>query len=284
MRFVFVLLLLVFFASFGFAEILVVEPLEQRILDEEVIDLGVAAAGETVLLIASTESGVSGVDWDLFSLDEKTLPEGWEYYTATENPKRLSLYIQVPVDARENIYEFNVVAKNNRLLVSEFFIARLEIRKNLLTVVVSEEEGQEVFVNQPKTFRVVLTNPSIADHYVKLSSNLSSDWIGSVTVFVPAKEQASSIGPSLEERILVPKKEIVEISFAVVPRISGKKDLSINVFSQVNGFKVSSFQSSVYARPTLFGKVSSTSFGFPFFTPSLFGAYFFSGFAGSFFS
>ncbi|MDO8634051.1 MAG: hypothetical protein Q7K34_02035 [archaeon] len=261
--FLFFFSLPVFFVS---AEVSLFEPVETRVFDGDSVELGSAAFGETFRIIASTESGFEGITWDSLSAQALGAASIWAFESGHENAKRIFLQVTLPKEMKEGIYEFEVSASNSALSFTESFTARLEVRRKLVKIAVSESEpSSPVTVNGVKKYRLTFTNPSIAPESLEVGSSLPLDWFSGKT-------------------LVVPSKKTVEETVEVRPLVHGKKDFSLQVVSGQSGDTVSSFGLAVESTPTFAGKFSSVASGFPFFAPTLFSAYFFTGFVGSFFS
>lgn len=267
-RLIAVFLLFSCFGAFVYADIKLVEPIEQALSDKEVAFLGLVPSGSSFPVIASTDSLSEGIFWDSLSIDESTLPAGFSYVSSVENDQRLSIVVTVPVNAIENIYEFKVQAKKSvpgGSVIIQSFTAKIEVRKNVVSAVFSEStpEKKEFFVGEKKYFRVSFANQSISDQVVLVSSGLERDWFSGASFTVPAKQT-------------------IQAELPVAIKVHGKKDFSFFVHSKNNKALLSSFDASILARPTLQGKLSATSFGFPFFSLSVAPAYFFNAIIGSF--
>ncbi|GEM_PF-2991741 len=257
---------LLLFVPSVFAEVFLVEPFELSVSDQEVVDLGLVAAGDSVQLIVSTDSGTEGVLWDSLSIESTTGPLGWEYSFWQENEKRVSLLFLVPLNLPENVYEIKIATENNDYPLKESFTVRVEVRKNVMQALVSESgpASQDFFVNGKKNFKITLTNPAITNQKVVISSDLARGWLEDTVVEVPRKQTKDFIVP-------------------VTARVHGKKNFSFILKSENTGLEFASFDASISAKPTLEGKLSATTFGFPFFSPSLAHVYFFNSIIGSFF-
>lgn len=261
-----VFLFCLFLGLSAFAEVSLFEPIEKRVFDGESVDLGAAAFGETFRIIASTDSGFEGITWDSLSAQAPSTASDWLFESGRENTKRIFLQVTLPHEMQEGIYEFQVRASNSTLSFTESFTARLEVRRKLVKTAVSEEGPiQPITVNNVKKYKLTFTNPSIASQTLEIGSSLPLDWFSGKTL---------TIGP----------KKTVEETVEVRPLVHGKKDFSMQVISAQSQAEISSFGLSVQASPTLTGKFSSMSTGFPFFAPTFFSAYLFTGFVGSFFS
>mgnify|MGYP001567782324 CR=1 FL=1 len=259
----FLLALVVSFSCIVFADISVVEPFEFTASDQEVVDLGIASSGDVVQIIVSTETNGEAF-WS--ALEVESLPVDWTYIFSVENEKRIFVSIMIPRDAAENVYEFRVSALRNSPSLKEYFVGKLEVRNKVVSGVITDIDGssKDYFVGENKRFKVSLTNSAVTNQEVLIYSSLSRDWLEPMA-------------------IMVPKKQTVEVIVPVTARVHGRKDFSLNVKSGINDFELESFDAFILARPTLVGKISATSLGFPFFTPSLVHIYFFNSIIGSFF-
>lgn len=254
------------FFSFVYANILVVEPAEYNLSNQEVIDFGVVAAGDDLKLIFSTNSGTAGAEWDSVLIQTPTTSQSpWVYTFSIENQKRLLATISIPSDARENIYEIKVTALNSSLMLSESFTFRLEVRKKVVSAVVASLDlpSKEYFVGDKKNFKISLTNSSITPQTILVSSTLPREWFGGTIVEVP-------------------KKQTIDVTVPVTAKVHGVKDFSFVVKDADTLLELSFFDASITSKPTLSGKLSATTLGFPFFSPSIAYVYFFNAMIGSF--
>lgn len=239
----FLLLLL----SFACADMFMVSPEVKRISDASVIEAGSAQRGETVELIFSEKTGYEGKHWSALSV--KVAPEGWNIRAAKEG-KALIASVEVPADAKPNIYNITLVFSNPaERLVRESLDARLSVEENLLKASITNLNRASL-VNEAVEYKVVLNNESIAEHTVLIGSTLSTQWFEPVEIRVGAKK-------TLEETL------------TVIPRGYGKKRFRFSVLSAMNGSSFGSFESVLDVMPTLNGKYSCALYGFPFFTVSL---------------
>ena len=247
------------------ADISLVNPFEETFSNEGVFRLGTVAQGENFEIIISNETGLGDeIRWGEFEVNPGTLPEGWVAFSTNKGERRIGATISIPLDAEPNIYQLTLVAKNNRIGISNTVFARVEVKENLLNAAISNTGlNESPLVNEKVFYEISITNNSIAPHRVVIGSDLPKSWFMPVEITIP------------------PKKTITE-KIEVIPRNFGRRNLSFNVFSSLTEKEVVSFNSVLLVRPTLEGKLTPTLYGLPFFSMSLLPFYYFNTILGYF--
>lgn len=238
------LLLLAFQAN---ASIYLIEPISQKLSDDEEIAFGRVAAGETLRIIVKKKSDLS-LEWDRLSVNQSSLPSGWEAKPETAD-KTLIASIKVSKNARESTQRIKLNASNSMEPgLSETFFATVFVKENLLSVAI-ENPSQDAVLGQKTGFNMTLSNESIAGHSVKIESSLPEYWFSSREV---------QLNPF----------ETKTVSLEVLPYSYGEKAFSFSVSSLENE-KQFSFPVRMNTRPTLSGIFKAPAAGFPFFTVTI---------------
>lgn len=242
----------IFLASSVSADIFIVEPIYQRVKPGETILLGSAEPGQTIELIISNSTGYgTGVDWHYAKLPKEGLPAAW---SADDNPKpgkTFILKVSIPPYAQEAGYNFKVLMQSNDPAVKpEGFTARVNLKSSLLTASI-QNLTQNVQVDKPAEYKVVLINNSVAYKTAALNTDLPASW------YTP-------------QQLSVEPRKTAEFPIKVFPRLSGIKNFTFTFVSKETGQSLqNTFNSTLYVSPTLKEKYSGSFYGFPFFTISL---------------
>ncbi|MBU0661973.1 hypothetical protein KKH30_04215, partial [Candidatus Micrarchaeota archaeon] len=121
------------------AEITIVSPYEATIPQGANFNLGSAQPGETVKIIISSSSGVSGLPWT--SAELTAVPPGWKTGAISQGGKTLLLTAEIPKDARQNAYNLSILLSNTRgEPAAEEFSARLFVENGLLRTSVTQQK------------------------------------------------------------------------------------------------------------------------------------------------
>ena len=245
-----------FLASFGFAEVQLVSPLEKFVSENQAIELGSVQAGETIELIFSSNSGALR-PW--VSASASSLPIGWnaEQLAQPGNKNTLILQVMVPKESDAGAFMFKALLQDEAGNSQEAsFLAFVE--EGLLTAQVDSIKKTALAGEQiPFTFQ--LNNNSIAEHSITLYSSLPLTW------FKP-------------ETIIVKPKSSKQFSTAISPKSYGEKKFSFYLKSNLNAKTLQEISPRVEVKPTLKNKYEAALYGFPFFTPSLIPYYIFNSF------
>ena len=243
---------LLFFALFGaaavgHASIFLLEPVEWQLENNESIELGAIAEGETLELVLQRKSGFD-FEWDRALVDDSSLSEGW-LSKSRATDKTLVVEVSLPRAAEESVQRIPVSLESDASpFSSESFSVSVTVKENLLNASM-ENLKQRAMVGEETKFKILLNNESIAKQSVLVSSSLPDYWFEPVVL-------------ELEP------KQTLETELSLVPQSYGLRQFSFKVSSQLNGFQ-QDFAAELNVLSTLKGKFSSAIFGFPFFTPSL---------------
>lgn len=239
-------MLLLFFVSTASASIFLVEPVEKTLSNSESIEAGQVAVGETLRVIVQKKSGL-GFDWDTLGL-EQPLSQGWGFKSVPSD-KTLIAVITIPKTADEAIQKLSFFAESSDNAFSrETFSVFVSVRKSLLKASMDGLK-QQAIVGKENSFPLLLNNESIAEHNVLVESSLPDYWFSPIEITLKPGETKS-------------------VSLVVFPHNYGVKKFNFRVSSSLNDFE-KSFGSELDVFSTLGGKLSSSIYGFPFFTPSL---------------
>ena len=184
----------------------------------------------------------------------KQLPESWKVVDSTPFAETMILKLTIPAEQEETAQNLKINFLNFRdEKTNDSFSATLFVKKKLITASIMGLQ-KETRVNEPVDYILSLSNDSIADHTVRISSTLPKYWF--------------------EDRIIVLKKKtskdsVQEIRLSVLPRAYGNKDFSFKISSELTGKEIDSFNARLKVNPTLKGKYAAALYGFPVFTPTL---------------
>jgi hypothetical protein len=245
-----ILVLLVFFSSFVFADIQLIKPVQATLSHGDSLDLGEISRGETLELLISTESGKPGIEWDSVHAVRDLLPTEWKQEKAEVFGQTILLKVLVPKKAPIGMQRIKVRAYDSSFPEGgEDFYVNVFVKPNLVTVNFDSLKKESI-VNQEVVFNVTLFNESIADHSVMISSSLPFYWFKPLTVKIPAKE-------------------IKNVELKVNPLVYGLKEFQFVFTSKENGSEIGRFNAELNVSPTLESKYSGSLYGFPFYSISL---------------
>lgn len=238
--------------SFAHADIFLVSPFEKQIHSRDTVELGSASPGETIELIFSNKSG-KDFAWSKAELANQ-LPAGWQVSDSEVYSETLIIKITIPPFEQETAQNLKINMSNFQdEKKNESFNATLFVRKNLISAAITGLQ-KETSVSEPVDYALRLSNDSIADHSITVSSTLPKYWFDDKIILLKNKNSTGSVQ---------------EIKLSVMPRAYGYKDFSFKVISNQNGREIESFNARLKINPTLKGKYSAGIFGFPVFTPTL---------------
>ncbi len=241
-----------FLFSTAFADFFLVSPFEKQVHSADTIELGSISPGETLELIFSNKSG-KDFAWNKAEI-AKQLPENWKVFDSTPFAETMIVKVIIPSDQEETAQNLKINFLNFKdEKTNDSFNAILFVKKKLITASIVSLQ-KETKVNEPVDYLLSLSNDSIADHAIRISSTLPKYWF--------------------EDKIIVLKKKtskdsVQEITLAVLPRAYGNKDFSFKISSELTGKEIDSFNARLKVNPTLKGKYAAALYGFPVFTPTL---------------
>ena len=237
------LVALIAFFSGVYAAAFLVSPVQREITDNGITEIGSVSPGETAELFFRKKSG-EGFDWQSISIDDATLPDGWEF-SSTANADSISLRLFVPADAAEStqLLGFRLESDGRNLP----FTGKFFVKRNLLAMAIPDLNRKSV-VGEKVPFRLVAVNDSIAMQRVSVSSTLPDYWM---------KPKTFEIGP----------KESKELAFDILPRTYGERNFKFSAKSDFGSAR-RDFSARLVVSPTLQSKFSAPIFGFPFFSPT----------------
>ena len=235
-------IILIAMISFSYAYVHLLSPIDAKLAGEEEISIGKMQPAETFELVFSRESGLSAASWD--SLEIFLPNNAWEQETEKQD-KSFIIKIAVPKDAKQNIYRIGFEFSNNKGIVADQKVyVKAEAKKGLLEFRKKKIE-EYVEVNQKAFFEIEIQNSSLADHGIKISSDLSKAWFLPLTETIEAKSTKT-------------------ISISVTPRTVGIKEFYFKVESVNSGEEITTIDASVEAKPSFASKFSSAAYSLPF--------------------
>ena len=242
--------------SEAFAAVFLVEPVDKRLENSEAVVLGNIAKGETLRIVARKKSEQSA-EWNTIIVDLETLPQGWKF-SARETDKTIIAELSLPANAQVSTQRLEFTVSNkSQPSFAETFYANISVRDKLMTATI-ENLSQRVVVGETANMKLIVSNDSVAEHRLAISSNLPTYW------FEPLE-------------VIVTPNGTTETDLNINAVAYGERNFKLEVSSLQND-TVFCFPASLGIAPTLQGKYVSALFGFPFFAPSLLPYYVVNGF------
>jgi len=178
--------------------VLAVQPVQEQLLEGDVLDLGVVGPGQKIEIEISRNSNVfdfRNVEevWDRLTVEDASLPDFWrsEYSLRYEaNPKA---FVIVDSDAPDGEYTFSLRAERDYNTAARHpvtFLAKVKVSREVLGLTVLSEFVRGG-VEQPSEFRIKLVNKGSANDAFELEvvSGLPNDWKFKKQVFVPHNDE-----------------------------------------------------------------------------------------------
>jgi len=237
-------------ASVALADVQVLYPVESNLNSSSTIQAGFVGPNQEFELIFSDNSG-HGFEWNTLQVDESSLPSGWQVASISLTDASLIARIKVPRNAQPNFYVLKLFFSNDKNpSVMENVSVSVVVKQNLLDVSFARPSIESIpVVGENVSYKVVLSNSSIAPQNVSVSSSLPSNW------FKPFEVE-------------VKPNSVEEIDLLINPKSYGKHSFSFQVVSEEETI-IKSYSAGLNVRPTLKGKFSAALSGFPFFTFNL---------------
>jgi len=250
MKNTFMLLLLLIFAGFASAQVNMLYPVDASLASGATVQVGSVFPGQEFELIFSDNSGNS-FEWDTLEIDKSSFPSSWSILGIERTASSLVARIKVPRAAQLNVYNINVsLSSSSEPSIVESINARVVVKEGLLAVTFARKSEAVSVVGQDIEYTLTLSNSSIGNHSVVVSSTLPSNWFS-------------------DKEILVKPNSVEEITLKVNPKIYGQRAFVFTVASVEKNLVVSTFNSDLKVRPTLKGKFAAPLSGMPFFSFAL---------------
>ncbi len=244
-------LVLLLFVSSAYSDISVLEPVKADVADEGILELGSVSCGETIEIIVKRRFG--DFYWDKIVEEQSSVPAGWSFSWEQQRDS-LIILVSVPENAVESTQLLKIgLSSDEDIFAPAFLNARVSVKKQLLSVDMVNL-SQETMVGAPTKFGLSVSNNSIADHRLFVSSTLPSYWFEDIVLEIPAMDTT-----------------VFELE--LVPRSYGPREFSFRIESKLNDFS-KMFDAKLLVFQTLSGKYTSVFYGFPFFNISLLPYYF----------
>lgn len=241
---------LALFCGFAFAGIEMTFPEKSSLEDQGSVEAGSVSPGQSFDIVFSDNSG-RGFEWDSIEVLKTSLPQGWSVSRPQITDSSLALTLWVPVNSQEQTNVLRVRLSNSSNIVSEVIGVVVSVKKNLVNFSFSRVSPDKQYsIGDKIKYGVSVSNSSIGSDSAVISANLPSNW------FSP-------------KRIDLKPKESVFADLEVIPQNYGKRAFVFSGLLTSRNAYVGSFESEVEVAPTLKGKFSAPSSGFPFFTFSL---------------
>jgi len=252
----FIVVAILILASSAFS-IRLIDPISKELTVGSENFVGVVSPGGTLELIFSKELTDKYELLEVVSL----LPTGFTSESVVER-ESIKLFITVPKTAVVGDYSL-ALRLSGANKVDDFGIS-FSVVSGSTNVSPASIAVLDTVVDSSAEYSLFFVNNTDADAVFVVSTDLRADW-----------EQLDVLAKSkVERRVVVPKRQNLEETFVVYPRLQGKKEFKVNV-SYENTASVFSYE--VNAKPTMNSKFSAVSEGFPFFSLSLLPSYFLNG-------
>lgn len=236
------LLVIMAIVSSCYGHVRLFAPVDAKVLPEEGIFLGKAQPSESFEVIFSRETGFKTASWD--SLDIRLPNELWKYSLEMQE-KTFVVQITIPKSAAENIYNLEFAFSNNEGLVAgQKLSGKLGVEKGLIDFRIRKLQ-EFVEVGAKADFMVEIDNKSIAQHRVRISSDLSNAWLSSRLEDVAANSRK-------------------EIAVSITPRAIGIKRFYFKFDSLLGNEELARSYSEINAKPSFNAKFSNSAYGLPF--------------------
>ena len=235
-----------------------IEPISKELAPSDNF-VGTVAVGNTVELIFSKELTNRYENIELLT----SLPSGFSYDIKYEK-ESIKLFISVPKNAPLGDYPLSVrLFGPNR---DDTFGLFFTVVFGALDVSPSSAAQEKVLVGSPAEYKFFFVNNTDGSAIFTIDNSLPANW-NQDNVF--ATKQIS-------RSVVVPKRQSLEESIFVYPRLQGKKEFNVKV-----SFETSSkgFSFILDGIPTFKSKLEAVSLGLPFYSFSLLPSYFIGGIA-----
>ncbi len=255
-----ILLIFIFLLSLASADVLVVSPVEKRLLNDERLELGSISPGETLIIGINSDTGYSTRQkWSRAEFVAENLPENWQYTNSKYLADVFTLQLGIPEDAEKGPYNIKIRltdAKRNN--PDEFIQLLFYVEDALLTTDISDLR-QDVIVGKEAKFKLTIINDSIAEHEILIASSLPGYWFA-------------------EQEITAKPKSILTKTLKINPKIYGAKQFDFYVVSKRTNAKIATFNAQLNVFPTPPSKFAAGFNGLAFFTPNALVSYFINAF------
>ncbi|MFH1752147.1 MAG: hypothetical protein ABH821_04390 [archaeon] len=250
-KFLFLSVILFFLISSVQAELLVLQPVQVKVNESDIVELGAVSAGETIKLIIDRRG------WDELQLLNS---ESFSKSKLKVENETLTLEVTLPENISLGFYGMKVKAvdlENNETLN---FKTNFEVRKDLITIDLVRQPATALLL-QPVTFEFLVLNDSISSHQLTLYSSLPLTWFS-------------------EEKVLIEPKSSKTFTLIVIPQLAGLKEFSFNAGSSLNNTVLRNFDLTLSVEQTISSNFTASLNGLSFFTPNLIVVYVVQGFIG----
>ncbi len=230
------------------------KPVEEKVSDGGVVELGRVAKGQTIVIVIERKSEKS-YKWNDIGVGAVTLPQGWAYYSKVLD-ETIELDISVPKNAPSIMQRLNVTALNSSQPENfdTFGVNVNVVDPSSVFVVGIDLNSRDMNVNATNPFSITINNNSISRAEFVLGTTFPEKWLGQYGVMV------------------VEPGEVKVFEYSLTPTAYGKKNGVIFVNSAQNDFSVP-FDIELNVYPTVVGKFQAPFFGMPFFSISLWPEY-----------
>jgi hypothetical protein len=252
----FILLAVLILASSAFS-IRLIDPLSKEITLTGENFVGTVSPGGTLELIFSKELTDKYESLDVVSV----LPEGFKSDVRVER-ESIKLFISVPANAVVGDYPLSLKLSGTGRV--DDFSVNFSVVAGSTNVSPASAAVQETIVGKSVEYKLFFVNNTDSEAAFDISTDLRADW-----------EQADlGSKEKVTKRVVVPKRQNLEETLVVYPRMQGKKEFKVKVDYE-NTSSVFSYE--VDAKPTINSKFAAVTEGFPFFSFSLLPSYFING-------
>ncbi len=234
-----------------------IDPLSKEISPSGDNFVGTVAPGGTLELIFSKELTDKYEQLDVVS----SLPSAFKSEVRVER-ESIKLFVFVPSGAV--VGEYPLALKLSGAGRVDEFSVYFSVVSGSTNVSPASVAVLDTVVGSGVEYKLFFVNNTDSDAVFNVSTDLRADW-----------EQADSLAKDkVVKKVVVPKRQSLEDTIAVYPRMQGKKEFKVIVDYENNS---SVFSYAVNARPTINSKFASVAEGLPFFSFSLLPSYFIDG-------
>lgn len=253
-----IILVLVLFLATSVFSVRLIDPISKDLSAGDNF-VGVVAPGNTIELIFSKELINPYENITLIT----PLPSGFSSDVKYEK-ESIKLFITVPKNASVGDYPLTVrlFGSGRDDKVSIYF----SVVSGSLEVSPSSAVEQKVPVDSPAEYKFFFVNNTDGSAVFTVSTSIPANW----------NQDNMFATKQVQQNITVPKRQSLESSILVYPRLQGKTEFKATVYFENTSLP---FSFIVNGTPTMKSKMDSVALGLPFYSFSMLPSYFVNGLA-----
>lgn len=236
------------------ASVIVNSPGEAILEKNGLFEAKYAQPGENIVFIFDRKSPNS--QWDHI-----TVKSPWQY-NAQVLDKTIRLVLTVPLDASLSVTNTEITLRDSRTGVEESFNLAVYVRNDLVKAILNTTH-EDCNVGSKPEFELVLTNESLAEHSVEITSSLPETWFAT-------------------RRVSLARQSSKTIKLGVNAFTPGYKRFKFTVKSALSGTFFNELEATMKVTPSLGAKYTTAIYSMPFFSVSLLPGYLLNALASSF--